>query len=192
MAEWDGALAGPEARIGHPCLCTEIGVAWISYAELVESGHQCPVAAPCLDTAYGPAGLDFDSQHGAAMGSPVSPIVANLYMEHFEQLSLERALALPRLWLRYVDDTFTICLQDKIEELTDQIYSIDSVIKFTREFETDGQIAFLASLISLNQDGSLDLSVYRKPTHTNQYLKFSSHHPLHQKLGGCAYSQTSL
>ena len=63
--------------------------------------------------------------------SPVSLIVANLYIEHFEQLALETAHAPPRLWLRYVDDTFTICLQDKIEELADHINSIDSAIKFT-------------------------------------------------------------
>ena len=31
----------------------------------------------------------YKQTHGAAMGSPGSPIVANLYMEHFEQLSLE-------------------------------------------------------------------------------------------------------
>ncbi len=63
---------------------------------------------------------------GAAppMGSSVSPIVANLYMEQFEQLALETALALPRLWLQYVDDTFTICLQDKIQELTDHIKGV--------------------------------------------------------------------
>lgn len=29
--------------------------------------------------------------HGAAMGSPVSPIVCNLYMEHFETLALTTA-----------------------------------------------------------------------------------------------------
>ena len=126
------------------------------------------------------------------MGSLVSPIVANIYMELFEQLALEMALTPPRLWLRYLNNTFTICLQDKIEELTDHITSFDSAIKFTRELETDGEIAFLDSLISLNQDGSLDFLIYRKPTHTNQSLKFSSHHPLHQKTRGRAYSQTSL
>ena len=81
-----------------------------------------------------------------------------------------------------MDDTFTLCPQDKIQELTNHINSIDLAIKFTRELETYDRIVFLESLISRNQDGSLDLLVYRKPTQTNQYLNFSSHHPLHQKL----------
>ena len=44
--------------------------------------------------------------HGAAMGSPVSPIVCNIYMEDFEQRALAEANDPPRWWKRYVD-TYT-------------------------------------------------------------------------------------
>ena len=46
----------------------------------------------CVKNTY----LSFEGQfyeqvEGAAMGSPVSPIIANLYMEYFEQMTLSTA-----------------------------------------------------------------------------------------------------
>ncbi len=41
-----------------------------------------------------------------AMGSPVSAVVANLYMEFFEEEDLNSASVKPVLWKRYVDDIF--------------------------------------------------------------------------------------
>ena len=40
---------------------------------------------------------------------------------------------------------------------------------------------FLDKLVSPGRDGSLSTSVYRKPTHTDLYLQWGSHHPLSSK-----------
>ena len=51
----------------------------------------------------------FKQLHGATMGSPCSPVVANIYMEYFENLALGPKLPVPvKDWKRYVDDVFSI------------------------------------------------------------------------------------
>jgi retron-type reverse transcriptase len=46
--------------------------------------------------------------HGCAMGSPVSPIVANLCMEEIEELAFNQTDTPPKKWFRFVDDVFSI------------------------------------------------------------------------------------
>ena len=75
----------------------------------------------------------FEQVEGAAMGSPISPIVANLYMEHFEREADQSASNLSRHWFRYVDDTFVIQQQANKEGFLEHINSIDPAIKFTVE-----------------------------------------------------------
>ena len=60
-------------------------------------------------------GTFYKQQEGAAMGSPVSAAVANLYMEVFEDLALKSAPVTPRLWKRYVDDTCCIVKKGTVE-----------------------------------------------------------------------------
>ncbi len=108
--------------------------------------------------------------------------MANLYMEYLEQAALLTAPleCKPKLWKRYVDDVLEVVKKDRIERLTEHINDADETnsIKFTYEAENEGHIQFLDTLIVRRNDGSVKLLVYRKKTHTDQYLNFESHHPL--------------
>ena len=46
---------------------------------------------------------------------------------------------------------------------------LDQNIKFTMEEESNGELAFLDTLLKRN-NGKISVLVYRKPTHTDQYL----------------------
>ena len=118
------------------------------------------------------------------MGSAVSPIVVNIYMENFEQTVLDKYPGNPpKLWLRYVDDTFVIIDRNEAASFYNFINEVDPNIKFTQEECVDNKLAFLDCQVHIHEDGSLKSTVYRKPTHTDFYLQFDSHHPLIHKLG---------
>ena len=138
----------------------------------------------CLKSMYfSYGGKFFEQREGAAMGSPVVVVVADLYMEFFEELALRTAPMKPRLWKRYIDDTCCIMKKGTLEELLTHLNSVRPSIRFTVEVEKDGRLPFLDALLQRKDDNSLDVTVYRKPTHTDWYLDFYPHHPPQVKRG---------
>ena len=80
------------------------------------------------------------------MGSPVSPIIANIYSKHFESLAIPTFLTLIKWWFRYVDDVHSATRKDQVNKLQEHLNSIDPHIKFTVELlGTDG-LPFLDTL----------------------------------------------
>ena len=83
---------------------------------------------------------------------------------------------------RYVDDTFVIQEEPYKNDFFQHIKSVDDNIKFTAETtKADGSMPFLDTLVTPESDGSLETTVHRKPTHTNQYLQWDSHHTITNK-----------
>lgn len=111
------------------------------------------------------------------MGSPLSPVVANLFMEHLEERALNTTALRPKMWIRYVDDTFVIWPHGNAElkEFHRHLNHQNTSIQFTIEEEKEEKIPFLDVLVRRERN-KLQTSVYRKPTHTDRYIQFSSHH----------------
>ena len=53
-------------------------------------------------------GQYYDQIDGVAMGSPLGPVLANIFMRHFEEKWVMSGQVCPSFWYRYVDDTFTM------------------------------------------------------------------------------------
>ena len=64
-------------------------------------------------TFFSYQGEFYEQTSGVAMGSPLSPIVANLFMENFEKRALDSFPLKPLRWKRFVDDTNVLCPHGK-------------------------------------------------------------------------------
>ena len=100
------------------------------------------------------------------MGDPASSPTAENYMQAYERTAITTALHPPKVW-----ELFILFLNVRIWKT----FPIISTIKFTMEEESNGQLAFLDTLLKRN-NGEIFVLVYKKPTHTDQYLHYSSHH----------------
>ena len=121
---------------------------------------------------------EFYSQtDGVAMGGPTSSVVAEIYMQDHDKRLLTTFNSPPKCYERFVDDTFSIIKRSLLDAFFNYMNSLHPKIQFTIEEESNGTLPFLDTLLKRNIDGTISVQVYRKPTHTDQYLNFESNHP---------------
>ena len=125
---------------------------------------------------------DFYQQtDGAAMGEPTSAIVSEIYMQSLETTAITTADHPLKVWERHVDDVFSIVHKTCLQELLEHINSLHPQTQFTKEEENNSSLPFLDTLVQRNHNKTISVKIYRKPTHTNQYQKYTSHIPTSAK-----------
>lgn len=126
----------------------------------------------------------FEQTSGSPMGSPLSPAVASIFMEHLEEKILNSSQLKPKCWLRYVDDVFVVWPHGRqtLDEFLEHANRQHRNIQFTMELEENNTLPFLDVLVE-KRNGDIQFKVYRKPTHTDRYLHATSHHHPKQKRG---------
>ncbi|KFD58134.1 hypothetical protein M513_00897 [Trichuris suis] len=118
------------------------------------------------------------------MSSPLSPVLAEFFMEHLEQraFACDNFTRRVKFFKRYVDDIFAIVKKGHESFLHNLNGLFTEHIKFTIEKEHGSRLPFLDALV-IKDGHKLKTAVYRKQTNTDRYLNYHPHHPKSVKIG---------
>lgn len=125
---------------------------------------------------------------GTAMGTKMAPNYATIFMHNIETKFLSTSDSSPALYKRFLDDIFMIWTdtEQRLIAFIEEFNTVHPNISFTYEYSRT-EISFLDVQVHVRA-GSLETSVYRKPTDRQQYLHFNSCHPRHCRTA-IPYSQ---
>ena len=84
---------------------------------------------------------------GVSMGSPLGPILANIFVG-FQEIHLFERFPKPFIYLRYVDDTFvSFWSHNDVLLFFDKLNELHSSFTFTLEEENNNKLPFLDELV---------------------------------------------
>ena len=122
---------------------------------------------------------------GVAMGSPLGPTLANIFLCYHENQWLEDCPEhfKPVCYRRYVDEIFVLFRKpDHVPLFAEYMSSRHNNINFSFETENNGKLPFL-DINVFREKGKFVTSVYRKDTFSGVYTNFNSFLPLDYKFG---------
>ncbi|VEL34177.1 unnamed protein product [Protopolystoma xenopodis] len=113
------------------------------------------------------------------MGSPLSPILVNVYMNKMEE-SFKMTPLQPAVLMRYLDDYFALWshVREKLEEFLKFTNKIDEKIQFKMEVEEGKRSPFLDVEV-IRSNGTLKKKLFRKKSNAGIILNFMVPSQLH-------------
>ena len=133
------------------------------------------------DVEFSFDGMMYRQTDGVAMGSPLGPVLANIFLGYCELKIPDHKW--PDVYRRFVDDTFSVFLAGEAAAVTflEVLNNIHPALAFTMESEADRKLPFLDVLVFREID-HFTTSVYRKPTFTGVYTRWDSFCATSQKI----------
>lgn len=119
---------------------------------------------------------------GMPMGSPLSPILANIIMD-FCLDNILKVLPFKFSFIhKYVDDIICALPECEISSTLDIFNSFHPNIQYTIEVEVDRSVPFLDTKVCRDDKNNILIDWYRKPTNSGRFLNYYSNHPIKQKI----------
>ena len=124
---------------------------------------------------------------GLGMGCPLSGLLAEIYMNNFENTHIiknnpfsDKIIS----YSRFIDDTFIIFngTARQIINFKNSINKVNPSIQFTYELENDEQTINFLDLSVTRVNNNLKFKIFRKPTATDTTIHADSYHPRKHKL----------
>lgn len=126
-------------------------------------------------------GVIYQQTFGTPMGSPLSPVIADIVLQDLESRALESLAFTPPFFVRYVDDIALAAPSILLDHTLNTFNTFHPRLQFTMEIGENKLNFFDVSLILINNHLIFDW--YHKPTFPGRYLHFLSNHPICQKKG---------
>jgi hypothetical protein len=132
-------------------------------------------------------GVVYHQIQGTAMGAPLAPCYANLFLFQFEQKWLSNPIIAPHVCIfnRYIDDIFILWFDSdrnrstNLKDAIDLFNSYLPTIKITPDISTT-TVNFLDLLI-FKENFTCKYKTYKKSMNRYLYIPFSSYHTTSQK-----------
>ena len=125
-------------------------------------------------------GETFTQTDEVAMGSPLAPILAGIFMMELERNLIPILKDHLSYWRRYVDDTICFIKNGSVEHVLSALNNFHSSINFTYETESGNKLSFLDVKLICTDD-NIETCVFKKPTNTDIYIHWNSFAPFQWK-----------
>lgn len=124
----------------------------------------------------------YKQTYGTPMGSPLSPIIADIVMQDLETSIISNLNCHLSFYYRYVDDIILAAHYDDILKILDAFNNYHEKLKFTHDMEKNNRLSFL-DLEIIVHNGRIIIDWFHKKTDSGRTLSFFSNHPIQHKIG---------